>query len=251
MNLYVVTGTTKGLGESLAEHITKQPENLLLTLSRSPAEYMPGGLRANIHADFGDIAELPGVLSAAEKALVGQHFDKAILLNNAGVVSPVGAFERVNGAAVANNIQVNLVAPMLLMQWFANITRQCAASRLIVNLSSGAARRAVAGWSAYCAAKAGLEMATRVAAMEATHRDATLAICSLAPGVVDTPMQAELRRHSEAEFPDIARFRAMKEEGVLRPAADVARDILGLIAANRLANGGIYDLRDLQAEAAP
>lgn len=245
MNLYVVTGTTKGLGKALADHIATQPAHFLLTLSRSPDEHAPAGLRTNIHADFGDVAALPKALSAAEQALAGQHFDKAILLNNAGVVSPVGAFERVNSAAVANNIQVNLVAPMLLMQWFANITRQRAGSRLIVNLSSGAARRAVAGWSAYCAAKAGLEMATRVAATEATLRDVTLAICSLAPGVVDTPMQAELRRHSEAEFPDITRFRAMKEEGVLRPPADVARDILGLIAANRLANGGMYDLRAL------
>jgi NAD(P)-dependent dehydrogenase (short-subunit alcohol dehydrogenase family) len=120
-----------------------------------------------------------------------------------------------------------------------------AAQRLVVNISSGAAKRAMAGWSAYCTSKAALEMATRVAALEATTNDPTLAICSLAPGVVDTPMQTLIRSASETDFPDVARFRAMKADGVLRDAHEVARDILNLIDTNRLTNGGNFDIREM------
>ena len=103
----------------------------------------------------------------------------------------------------------------------------------------------MAGWSAYCAAKAALEMATRVAALEASTSDPSLTICSLAPGVVDTDMQGLIRGTSEKEFPDVARFRAMKADGVLRDAHDVSREIVALIAANRLTNGGNFDIREL------
>ena len=134
---------------------------------------------------------------------------------------------------------------MALSRLFANATRAIAARRLIVNISSGAAKRAIAGWSAYCAAMAGLEMATRVAALEASANDPTLSICSLAPGVVDTGMQTLIRETNETQFPDVARFRAMKADGVLRDAHDVATEIAALIAGDRLTNGGNFDIREL------
>jgi benzil reductase ((S)-benzoin forming) len=157
----------------------------------------------------------------------------------------VGTFDQIGAAETANNLMVNVVAPMILAGLFANATRHLAKQRLVVNISSGAAKRAIAGWSAYCAAKAALEMATRVAALEASSNDPTLSICSLAPGVVDTAMQGLIRGTTENEFPDVARFRAMKTDGVLRDAHDVAKEIVTLIARGKLTNGGNFDIREL------
>jgi NAD(P)-dependent dehydrogenase (short-subunit alcohol dehydrogenase family) len=61
----------------------------------------------------------------------------------------------------------------------------------IINLSSGAALRPLEGWSAYCAAKAGLAMLTRSLALE--YGEAGIRAFGFAPGVVDTDMQAEIR----------------------------------------------------------
>ncbi len=174
-----------------------------------------------------------------------QQFENAVLINNAGVVSPVGAFDQISAADTAHNLMVNVAAPMILSRLFANSVREHARQRLIINISSGAAKRAIAGWSAYCAAKAALEMATRVAAAEAAVNDPTLSICSLAPGVVDTAMQGLIRETTESEFPDVARFRAMKADGVLRDANDVAAEIVALIAKGKLTNGGNFDIREL------
>lgn len=249
MNLYLITGTTKGLGAALRKVLVADAGNRVITLSRAPTTGLADGRNTNIYADFGanigDVASLPAALLQIEQQLAGSTFIRAVLINNAGVVAPVGRFDNLDSLALANNIQVNLTAPMVVTGWFARATRGLAAERLVINISSGAAKRAIAGWSVYCAAKAGLEMATRAAALEAAANDPTLAICSLAPGVVDTPMQDQVRAVSADAFPDVARFRAMKADGVLRPAEDVARDIVRLIVTGGLSNGGNFDLREL------
>lgn len=229
MNLYIVTGTTRGLGAALAESVASDPSNLLVTLSRS-------------EADFADTAALARACEEIEARTRGRSFAKAVLINNAGVVEPVGPIDEVDAPALERNLAVNLVAPMLLMRWFLRATAEVPLRR-IINISSGAGRRPVFGWSAYCASKAGLDMASRTVALECESRGMAVEVVSLAPGVIDTGMQQQVRGTSEAAFPDVERFRRMKEEGVLRPAEDVAADILRLEAAGGLKGEAIRDLR--------
>ena len=246
MNLAIITGTTKGIGAALRDVLAADANNLVITLSRA-ATTVPANATTtiNFNLDVSDLGAIEAVFAAVTARISDQKFDRALLINNAGVVSPVGAFDQISAAETGHNLIVNLAAPMILAQLFALSTRQIATQRLIVNISSGAAKRAVAGWSAYCAAKAGLEMATRVAALEASTLDPTLSICSLAPGVVDTDMQAFIRGTNKKHFPDVARFQAMKADGALRDAHTVATEIIALVAGGRLTNGGNFDIRDL------
>ena len=242
MNLVIVTGTTKGIGAALRDVYATDKNNLLVTLSRAPATTVAP---YNVTLDVSDLDAIAPAFATAVAHCGHQHFERAVLINNAGVVSPVGAFDKIDAGETGNNLIVNVAAPMVLSQLFARATKSIAAQRLIVNVSSGAAKRAIAGWSAYCAAKAALEMATRVAALEAATNDTTLSICSLAPGVVDTDMQGLIRGISEKDFPDVERFRALKADNALRDAHDVAREIVTLIAGNKLTNGGNFDIREL------
>ena len=242
MNLAIVTGTTKGIGAALRDVLAADANNLVITLSRAPTAVASP---LNIQLDVSDPTAIEPAFAEAMVHLGNQQFEHAVLINNAGVVSPVGAFDQINAAETAHNLMVNVAAPMILSRLFANSLRERARQRLIVNISSGAAKRAIAGWSAYCAAKAALEMATRVAAAEASVSDQTLSICSLAPGVVDTAMQGLIRETTASEFPDVARFRAMKADGVLRDPHDVATEIVALIANGKLTNGGNFDIREL------
>ncbi|MEQ1516991.1 MAG: SDR family NAD(P)-dependent oxidoreductase [Usitatibacteraceae bacterium] len=242
MNLVIITGTTKGIGAALRDVFAADANNFVVTLSRAPTT---DSSPFNVYLDLGDLGVIESAFAAVLVRIGTQRFERAVLINNAGVVSPVGAFDQVSAAGISYNLTVNVAAPMVLAQLFAQATPQLALNRLIVNISSGAAKRAIAGWSAYCAAKAALEMATRVAALEASANDPTLSICSLAPGVVDTDMQGLIRGTSEKDFPDVARFRAMKADGALRDAHDVAKEIAALIASNKLTNGGNFDIREL------
>jgi len=241
VNLYIVTGTTKGLGKALAERIALDSDNEIIALARAPDAPIPGGARLEV--DLADTAALEAAFDRIELRVRGKRYAKAVLINNAGIVDPVGPLERVEAKDLERNIAVNLVAPMLLMRRFLRATEGVALLRRIVNISSGAARRPISGWSAYCAAKAALDMATRVVALEAPKVEAA----SLAPGVIDTAMQGIVRSAPERDFPDVERFRRMKAEGELRSAEDVAADILRAEAAGRLKGEGLLDLRTLAA----
>ena len=231
MNLYIVTGSGQGLGAALAARIAADPANRLIALTRKDA----------------DLARAEQVNAACERIearITGETFEKAVLINNAGVVGPVGPLDQIDARELARNLAVNLVAPMLLMRGFLRATRHVALRR-IINISSGAGRRPVFGWSAYCASKAGLDMASRTVALECESRGLAVEVVSLAPGVIDTGMQAAVRSLDAESFADVERFRRMKEEGMLRPAAEVAADILRLEAEGRLKGEAVQDLRQI------
>src|SRR5690348_17161760 len=243
MNLYIVTGTTQGLGKALADAIARDPANELAALSRAPDAPIPGGAR--IEVDLADGAAIERACDRAEQRIRGKRYDKAVLVNNAAVVAPVAPLDALDADALERNLLVNLVAPMRLMRRFLRMTEGVAPVRRVINISSGAGRRPVSGWSAYCAAKAGLDMASRVAALEAQARGLAVEVVSLAPGVIDTGMQATVRGTSTQDFADVERFRRMKEEGALRSPEEVAADILRLEAAGRLGAEPVADLRQM------
>ena len=238
MNLYIVTGATRGLGEALARRIAAQAGNRLITMGRARPD------ATNIEVDLADAASVERACDELERRIAGSAFGRAVLFNNAGVVAPVAPLEKADAAELARNLAVNFVAPILLMRRFLRATAQVPLRR-IVNLSSGAARRPIFGWTAYCATKAGLEMAARVVALEAAQRGLAIEVSSLAPGVIDTPMQAVVRGASPEDFVDLERFLALKAEGTLRPADDVAADILRLEADGWLSGDPVQDLRQL------
>lgn len=245
MNLYIVTGTTRGLGQALCAQIARSETNELIALARAPDAAIPGGVR--IEADLADGAVVERACDRIAERIAGRRYDKAVLINNAGVVEPVGPLESIAAEALEHNLTVNLVAPLRLMRRFLAATEGVAALRRVINISSGAGRRPIFGWSVYCAAKAGLDMASRVAALEASARGLPVEVVSLAPGVIDTAMQEVVRGTPEERFRDVERFRRMKEEGELRAPEDVAADILRAEAAGLLKGEDVLDLHALSA----
>ena len=245
MNLYLLTGHTKGLGAALAQRIGRQPDNEIIALGRAPDGPIEGG--AQLQVDLADVGAVESAFDRLEARIAGRRYEKAVLVNNAGVVSPVGMIDRVGPADIGASLAVNLVTPLVLMRRFLHATATIAKRRRVINISSGAGRRPIFGWGAYCSAKAGLDMATRVAALEATTARTGVEVVSLAPGVIDTAMQGVIRSSSPEEFVDVERFRQMKAAGELREPGDVADDILRLEASGKLFAEPVADLRALGA----
>jgi NAD(P)-dependent dehydrogenase (short-subunit alcohol dehydrogenase family) len=240
MNLYLVTGHTRGIGRALVEHLGQRPQTEIIGLGRAPEGPLPGGVQW--HVDLSDVAAVERVLDRLAEHVDGRRYAKAVLFNNAGVIQPIGPLAKAHPRALANALTVNLAAPMMLMGRFLATLEPVAAVRRVVNISSGAGRRPIQGWGHYCAAKAGLDMATRVLAMEA---DAGVQVVSVAPGVIDTGMQEAIRASSPADFLDHARFVELKAKGELRDAAAVAADLLRHEASGALFAEPVADLRAL------
>lgn len=136
----------------------------------------------------------------------------AVLVNNAGLLQPIGPLQQQDSADVWRAVSVNVGAVLSLSAAFVQATDACE-DRRILHISSGAGRKAYAGWSVYCATKAALDHHARAVELDRTPR---LKICSLAPGVIDTEMQFEIRATTTDRFPEKDRFVAMKREGALR-----------------------------------
>lgn len=97
---------------------------------------------------------------------------------------------------------------------------------VIVNLSSGAAHRALEGWTAYCVGKAALAMLTNSLALETRAR-----VYGFSPGVVDTEMQSEIRASGLNEVSRLNRHDLSDPAEIARALAwlftDEAADLAG------------------------
>jgi hypothetical protein len=114
-------------------------------------------------------------------------------------------------------------------------------------ISSGAARSVYEGWSAYGAGKAALDHWVRTAGAEQERRGGRVRILAVAPGVVETAMQAQIRATDAADFPEVQRFHELAERGELRAPEEAARDVWSLLD-RELPNGAVVDLREVAAQ---
>lgn len=227
--LCLVTGTSSGVGLSLAGVLLSRGWTVL-GVARRPAPLAHLAYR-HVPLDLADGAALEafcgGPLAAA---LAAPGVTRLGLVNGAAVIGPAGPVAALTTGPLAQAFAVNAVAPLRLMG--ALVAGAAGRPLRVVNVSSGAAHRAYAGWSAYCATKAALRLAGQVLALEADAyppgaagpRD--LSVVTYEPGVVDTAMQAEVRALPADAFPALDRFLDLHATGKLvdpaRPAAEIA-----------------------------
>ena len=236
----IVTGHTKGLGEAIASDLLTR-DIPVLGLARTFSHEMQArcpGLLSQIEIDLADTAALGNWLagSALRHYLAG---DNAILLiNNAGMVQPVGSLLDQAPLDVARAVTLNIAAPLMLSAAVAALSP--GAERRILHVSSGAGRNSYPGWSVYCATKAALDQHARAVALDAVPG---IRICSLAPGVIDTGMQAEIRATPPERFPLRERFVQLQRAGELSPPQQTARAVVEYLLSTGFGREPVDDLR--------
>jgi NAD(P)-dependent dehydrogenase (short-subunit alcohol dehydrogenase family) len=177
----LVTGGNRGIGAATVLALAKAGAVVTYT-ARSASSLAAGPVGAGITGIVADATD-----RAATVALLAKGFD--IVVNNAGIITPIGRLDGVSIDDWEQNIQINLISAFHVTQQA--IVHRPASGVTIVHLSSGAARSAMEGWSAYCAGKAGLAMLTRSVHLE--FADHGVRVFGFAPGVVDTGMQGSIR----------------------------------------------------------
>jgi NAD(P)-dependent dehydrogenase (short-subunit alcohol dehydrogenase family) len=224
----IVTGASRGIGAAAALWLgTAGADVVLLGRRRDSLETVAGAVRdrgGRTRTVEQDMAR-PGAGDRAVAAALDAFGRLDGVLNNAGVLEPIERLADGEMERWRHNLSVNLLGPADLMR--ASIPALRDTGGRIVNISSGAARNPVAGWSAYCAAKAALTHLTAVAALE----EPALTVVALRPGVVDTAMQADIRdRGRLAMDPEkSAYFDALHREGRLEPPWVPARSAAWLL----------------------
>jgi len=255
-SLYIVTGASRGLGEAIADRLLA-PGNVVLCVARTRNEPLErkaeaAGVRfAWFERDLAALAAANGADELVRGLLAGIDPDalrRIRLINNAGIVEPVGAAHENEAADVSRHLAVNLTAPMTLTAAFLRQTGALAADKRVMHISSGAGRSPYAGWSAYCAAKAGLDHFTRCVALEQASLPNGAKIASVAPGVVDTAMQAVVRATAPGRFPNRERFVKLYETGGLTPPAEAASRLVAYLEHPAFGEEPVADIRGWKAE---
>ena len=230
----LVTGSTSGIGQGIAEAFAKAGLNVILNGFGDAAAIE--AQRVGIERAHGVKARYDGAdmsKSAAIEAMIAKadaEFGAVdILVNNAGIqhVAPVDEFPVDKWDAI---IAINLSS--------AFHTTRCALPAMkrkgwgrVINIASAHALVASPFKSAYVAAKHGIAGFTKSVALEVAEKGITVnAIC---PGYVRTPLV-------EKQIPDTAKARGITEEQVIRDVMLAAQPTKRFVGVDEVAALALY-----------
>ncbi|MGE0562046.1 MAG: SDR family NAD(P)-dependent oxidoreductase [Flavobacteriales bacterium] len=238
MNYYFVTGSSKGLGKAITEQLLQKVDNFVFGYSRSNT--------INHKQYYHKLIDFSN-LEAVQKLRFPELKDakKLVLINNAGSVGEIKHVGKLSAQKIIECYNINLVVPTIITNEFLNAYQNSNIQTLIVNISSGAGQSAIDGWSVYCATKAGIDMFSRVVQEEANIHKSNIKVLSIAPGIIDTDMQKEIRKSAEENFSNINRFVDYKKNGDLSSAEEAATKVLQFINSPSLSQNVVCSVRDL------
>ena len=248
-HLTVITGASRGMGLAIAEQLLDAGHALLCISRKTNPALDDRAARAGVACEQWpqDLSRATAVSARLEtwlKSKASSDLDSVTLINNAAMVPTIAPLAHMSLQDLEDGIRVDLEAPLLLTSAFLRATEAWKAARKVLNISSGLGRRPMASQALYCAAKAGMDHFTRCVALEEARHPNGAKMCSLAPGVIDTDMQVQLRSSDPKEFPDIALFSGMKEQGQLTSPADAATRVIAYLARADFGSNPAGDIRD-------
>jgi NAD(P)-dependent dehydrogenase (short-subunit alcohol dehydrogenase family) len=207
----VITGASRGLGAGMAEEMQRMGVKLGLCARSMPM--LRGDDVVSRRVDVRDVESVRAFATEVADAL--GPID--LWINNAGVLDPIVFVRDLEAEALAAHLAINLIG--VVHGTRAYLEHLGGRPGVLINITSGAAIRGYAGWGAYCASKAAVDRLTESVAQE----EPALRAYAVAPGVIDTDMQALIRRQTPAQFPMVDKFIAMKKDDAFNTPPYVAR----------------------------
>lgn len=238
MNYYFITGTSKGLGKAITEQLLKDDNNFVFGYSRNNVI-----THKNYYHKLIDLNNLEALKKIQFPVL--NNPEKVVLINNAGSVGDINHVGEIDNDQIIACYNINLIAPAIITNNFVSAYKNISNEKLIINISSGAGKSAIDGWSTYCSAKSGIDMFSKVFAEEIKIDKTNFKVLSLAPGIIDTGMQVQIRNSKVNGFSNLDRFIEYKKNGDLASAEETANKVIRFVSENELQAETICSVRDL------
>lgn len=236
MKKVYITGSSSGIGKALAEAFLQEGHQVV-GISRSCSIQDPNYTHHSI--DLSKQAEI----KQFHFDLKGD-FEAFILINNAGTLGDVKHIGELNEESVIDTLMINSIAPFVFINKFESEVCNDQSDKYVLNIGSGAGSNAVDGWGLYCSTKASLQMFSEVFFEEDKIRKKQSKMVTLAPGIVDTKMQNEIRSNQEMNFSQVERFTNYKKNDELAKPTTVAQSILANFEKIFAKNEPLQSIRD-------
>ena len=237
MKLLLITGGSRGLGKALCEQFEARDYQILEFSRSAPYEY-------SIRTDLANPEQSRLAMAKAIEPIDSSQLQELIVINNAGTLEPIGPTASQSYSDLIQNMNTNFASSILVLTEIISKFQTAACRKVIANISSGAALHGRAGWSLYCAAKAGMENFIRSLAFEQQTQPQPFIPVNIDPGLIDTEMQALIRETSPSDFPDVELFIQRKNQGLLVPPEKVAAGIIRILERGSLSFGERYKISE-------
>lgn len=232
---FLITGTSRGIGEALAKKILTEG-GTVLGVSRSKSDSIQSENYHHLSFDLTEILQIDSIIEKVNEVVDEQDFDFVCLVNNASATEPVGPIETCPSREIVSHVEIGVLAPMVLTSLFIQRFNDAKIRKKIAFISSGAAFTAMPDESVYCTSKAGLHMFAQSVGLEQENKANGFEIVSVGPGMVDTAMQKAVRSKSNDEFAMADFFNQAFKAGKLQDPTEVAGKIYKILE-NRYEQG--------------
>ena len=232
-----ITGTSSGIGKAIALKLLKEGHQVI-GLSRSCSITEVNYSHVSI-----DLSDLNAVVKFEFDS---NNFDDIILINNAGVIGPIKPIGHHVEQEIIKVNTVNVIAPQILANKFINKYSHSNQNYQLINISSGAGKHPIDAWSTYCASKAAIDLFSETIALELSERGHNnWNVFSIAPGVVDTKMQNEIRQSNPTHFLSHQKFIDLNKNNELSSPYSIAELFYKVISQPNNYKSVLFSIKDL------
>lgn len=153
---FIITGTSRGIGEQLAMMLLER-DSYVYGISRGSSDALCKYKNySHIKFDLSNTMGAPHMLNGIMESINMNDAEMLCLINNAAMLEPLKSIEKCTQEEINENLQISLIAPMILTSCFIQQTENLQLRRKIINISSGSGTYPAPDMSVYCTAKAGI-----------------------------------------------------------------------------------------------
>lgn len=231
--MYIITGVSRGLGKAIVEELLERNEKVI-------------GIGRTHNFDHPNFSFIKCDLNRhedIEKLEFPEISVQVTVINNAGVLGKIKRLSDQTESDLQELLNVNVTSPILLLKLIYSKAKD-KNKFTVVNISSGAANRAIPSWAGYCASKAALNMLTETFYLEELEKGNHPTVYAVSPGVIDTDMQVQIRNSDKIDFSSVDNFKELKSNNSLFSTKEAALKLFSLL--QKPFQGEVFqDLRNL------
>ena len=246
-NLFIISGTTKGLGKAIYEYASQLPHNEFLAINRHLLKSSHPHTTA-FQLDLTNPLDSVALHKLFSGSAQWRVYETIYLVNNAATIQPIKPVGQIELSEILKSWRINFLNHAGIINEFIKMTgRLRGTKRRILNISSGAAESPHYGIALYCSAKAALEMLT-MSIFKEQEVLKQVKIMAFRPGVMDTAMQQQIRRSSKDDFWSVERFKRLFQEHQLSDPHEIARLVYKILTHDKYWAKPVLDISEVKYE---